>query len=128
MLSCLPATLISGHAAERPVKEKPLNIVHIMTDDHSYQTISAYGHPLGRLAPTPNLDRLAEKGVLFEKAYVENSLSAPSRACLMTGLYSHQNEQRTLFGVMDSTKTFFFRIVAGQRVSDRCCWQVAYEM
>ena len=88
-------------------RTKPLNIIHIMTDDHSYQTISAYGHPISKLAPTPNLDRLAEKGMLFTRAYVENSLSAPSRACLMTGLYSHQNGQRTLTGGLDTTKTFF---------------------
>ncbi len=41
------------------------NIIHIMTDDHSFQTISAYGHPLSKLAPTPNLDRLAEEGIIF---------------------------------------------------------------
>ena len=62
-------------------RESKMNIVYIMTDDHSYQTISAYGGPLGKLAPTPNLDRLAAKGMLFQRAFVENSLSTPSRAC-----------------------------------------------
>ena len=42
---------------------KRLNIIHIMTDDHSYQAISAYGHPLSRQAPTPNMDRLASEGI-----------------------------------------------------------------
>lgn len=92
-------------------RESKMNIVYIMTDDHSYQTISAYGGPLGKLAPTPNLDRLAAKGMLFQRAFVENSLSTPSRACLMTGLYSHQNGQRTLFGNVDTTKTFFSEIL-----------------
>ncbi|GHV22938.1 sulfatase [Bacteroidia bacterium] len=91
--------------------QKPLNIIHIMTDDHSYQTISAYGHPLSRLAPTPNLDRLASKGMLFRKAFVENSLSTPSRACLMTGLYSHQNGQRQLGKGIDTTKVFFSELL-----------------
>ena len=59
---------------------KRLNIIHIMTDDHSYQAISAYGHPLSRQAPTPNMDRLASEGIRFDKAYVENSLSTTSRA------------------------------------------------
>ena len=77
-----------------------------MTDDHAFQAISAYGHPLSRQAPTPNMDRLAEEGIRFDRAYVENSLSTPSRACLMTGLYSHQNGQRTLGKGIDTTVTF----------------------
>ncbi|MDR1865611.1 MAG: sulfatase [Bacteroidales bacterium] len=77
-----------------------------MTDDHSFQTISAYGHPISKLAPTPHIDRLAKEGVLFRRAFVENSLSTPSRACLMTGLYSHQNGQRTLGKGIDTAKTF----------------------
>ena len=59
-------------ACRHEAPKKPLNIVHIMTDDHSFQTISAYGHPISKLAPTPNIDRLAKEGVLFRKAFVEN--------------------------------------------------------
>lgn len=82
------------------------NILWIMSDDHSYQTISAYGSAVSQLAPTPNIDRIAREGVRFDRAFVENSLSTPSRACLMTGLYSHQNGQRRLGRGIDSTKTF----------------------
>ncbi|MBQ3882107.1 MAG: sulfatase-like hydrolase/transferase, partial [Bacteroidales bacterium] len=96
----------SGCTPEKEAQAKRMNIVYIMCDDHSYQTISAYGSPVSRLAPTPNIDRLASMGILFNKAYVENSLSTPSRACLMTGLYSHQNGQTMLSNVMDSTVTF----------------------
>lgn len=96
---------------QKDVVQKPLNIIHIMTDDHSYQTISAYGHPISKLAPTPNLDRLAAEGMLFKQAFVENSLSTPSRACLMTGLYSHQNGQRQLGAGIDTTKIFFSEIL-----------------
>lgn len=87
-------------------KEERMNILYIMTDDHAFQAISAYGHQLAGLAPTPNLDRLASMGVLFQSAYVENSLSTPSRACLMTGMYSHQNGQTMLSNQIDSTVTF----------------------
>lgn len=87
------------------------NILYIMTDDHSYQTISAYGHPLSKLAPTPHIDRLAREGMLFQRAFVENSLSTPSRACLMTGLYSHQNGQRQLGKGIDTTKVFFSELL-----------------
>lgn len=106
-----PALAATACAQQSVVERKPLNIIHIMTDDHSYQTISAYGHPLSRLAPTPNIDRLAAEGVLFSRAYVENSLSTPSRACLMTGLYSHQNGQRQLGAGIDASKTFFSELL-----------------
>ena len=85
-----------GSCALNTASAQRWNIVYILSDDHSYQAISAYGHQLSKQAPTPNLDRLAERGMLFRRAYVENSLSTPSRACLMTGMYSHQSGQRTL--------------------------------
>lgn len=99
-----------GSNKAKPVEMKP-NILFVMCDDHSFQTISAYGHPLSRLAPTPNIDRIASEGTMFTHAYVENSISTPSRACLMTGLYSHQNGQRTLGKGIDTAKTFFTELL-----------------
>ena len=87
------------------------NIIYIMSDDHAYQAVSAYGHPVGRLAPTPNIDRIAREGVRFDQSFVENSLSSPSRACLITGLYSHQNGQQMLLEGIDSTRTFFSELL-----------------
>ncbi len=64
------------------------NIVYIMTDDHTAQMMSCYGpSPV----QTPNLDRLAHEGVLFRHSFVANSLSGPSRACMLTGKFSHKN-------------------------------------
>lgn len=107
----LPLVLMGGSAlfACSNAKSGPerLNIIHIMTDDHSFQTISAYGHPISQLAPTPNLDRLASEGMLFTRGYVENSLSAPSRATLLTGMYSHCHGQETLGRGLDTTLTVF---------------------
>lgn len=68
--------------------QKKPNIVLIISDDHSYQTISAYG---SKLMETPNIDRLADEGVLFNKAYVTNSICGPSRAVILTGKHSHKN-------------------------------------
>lgn len=68
--------------------KKPMNILYIMSDDHSYQTISAYDR---RYIETPNIDRLANEGVLFANSFVANSISGPSRACLLTGKHSHKN-------------------------------------
>ena len=66
------------------------NIVFIFSDDHAYQAISAYGHPL-KLNGTPNLDRIASGGVRFDRCLVPNSICGPSRACVLTGKYSHVN-------------------------------------
>ena len=78
-------------------QERPLNIIYIMCDDHSYQTISAYGSTVNH---TPNIDRLAQRGVRFTNSFVANSLSGPSRACMLTGKHSHAN------GFTDNTKRF----------------------
>jgi arylsulfatase A-like enzyme len=64
------------------------NIIFILSDDHAYQAISAYG---SRLAETPNIDRLAREGAIFTRAMVTNSICGPSRASLLTGKYSHKN-------------------------------------
>jgi len=98
------------NAAEKAAAVGP-NILYIMCDDHSMQTISAYGSAISKLAPTPNIDRLARRGMLFRSAFVENSLSTPSRACLITGLYSHQNGQRQLGEGIDTTRTFFSELL-----------------
>ena len=100
--ACAAQQGVGGRESGRP------NIVYIMTDDHAYQTVGAYGHPISRLAPTPNIDRLAREGMLFREAFVENSISAPSRATLLTGVYSHRHGQTTLsYGIMDTTLVHF---------------------
>ena len=68
--------------------QRPFNIVYIMTDDHTAQMMSCYDT---RYAYTPNLDRIARDGVLFTQSFVANSLSGPSRACMITGKHSHKN-------------------------------------
>jgi len=78
--------LLSVKAQER--KPSQPNILIIVSDDHAYQAISAYG---SKLMQTPNIDRIAKEGVRFDKAYVTNSICGPSRAVILTGLYSHKN-------------------------------------
>lgn len=73
------------------------NIIIMMTDDHTTQAMSCYG---GGLMETPNIDRLASEGMLFENCYVTNAISGPSRACILTGKYSHVN------GFTDNSQTF----------------------
>lgn len=89
MLTGAAATAAAVSCSQAKKKtEKPLNVVYIMCDDHAYQTISAYDQ---RFMRTPNIDRLAEEGARFTNSFVANSLSGPSRACLLTGKHSHAN-------------------------------------
>jgi arylsulfatase A-like enzyme len=64
------------------------NILFIMSDDHAAHAISAYGSVVNR---TPNLDRLAQSGMRFERCFCVNSICSPSRATILTGKYSHLN-------------------------------------
>jgi len=78
----LAMAVVAATAAARP------NVVFVMTDDHAAHAISAYG---SRVNLTPSIDRLAREGMLFRNAFVTNSICTPSRAAILTGLYSHKN-------------------------------------
>lgn len=93
----LTGTLSIGAFIPAQAQKKPMNIVYIMSDDHSYQTISAYDN---RFISTPNIDWIANHGTKFQESFVANSLSGPSRACMLTGKHSHAN------GFTDNSKTF----------------------
>ena len=75
-----------------PVKP---NILFIMSDDHTSQAFGIYGSRLASLNPTPNLDKLAKEGMIFDNVFCTNSICTPSRACIITGQYSQTN------GVLD---------------------------
>ena len=79
---------LPSFAQSKGASEKPMNILYIMSDDHSFQTISAYDH---RFIETPNIDRIGNEGVVFTNSFVANSISGPSRACMLTGKHSHKN-------------------------------------
>ncbi len=80
-------TFLQGCNETSEIKKKP-NILFIMSDDHAYQAISAYDD---KLIQTPNIDRIAKEGMLFNNACVTNSICAPSRAVILTGKHSHIN-------------------------------------
>ena len=75
------------------------NIIFIMSDDHAYQAISCYG---SKIIQTPNIDRIAREGVIFQNSFVTNSICAPSRAVMLTGKYSHMNGLRDNQDVFNS--------------------------
>ena len=127
--AAVPAACAAQQGAGGRESGRP-NIVYIMTDDHAYQTVGAYGHPISRLAPTPNIDRLAREGMLFREAFVENSISAPSRATLLTGVYSHRHGQTTLsYGIMDTTLVHFPELLRaeGYRTAIFGKWHLSVE-
>jgi len=73
------------------------NIIFIMSDDHASKAISTYDTSLIR---TPNIDRLAENGIRFDRCFCTNAICAPSRAVILTGKYSHMN------GILDNSQSF----------------------
>ncbi len=73
---------------QRVAEAKPRNVVFILADDHRWDAMSFMGHPLAR---TPNLDRMAAEGAHLRNAMVTTSLCSPSRASILTGLYTFRH-------------------------------------
>ncbi|TDB62695.1 sulfatase family protein [Arundinibacter roseus] len=99
------ATLLTS--CQQKERKRP-NIVFIMSDDHAYQAISAYSN---KLLQTPNIDRIANEGMLFSNACVTNSLCAPSRAVILTGKHSHLNGKIDNYFPFDTTNITFPQIL-----------------
>lgn len=95
----------TNESAEK-VTKRP-NIIFIMSDDHAYQAISAYD---SNLIQTPNIDRIANEGILFTNACVANSICAPSRATILTGKHSHLNGKIDNHFPFDTTQITFPQI------------------
>ncbi|MGE5944450.1 MAG: sulfatase [Flavobacteriales bacterium] len=93
------------------VSKKRPNIIFIMTDDHAAQAISAYGHPISQLAPTPNIDRMASEGAIFENNFCTNAICGPSRAVILTGKHSHINGFRMNGDVFDGSQQTFPKLL-----------------
>lgn len=72
-------------------KSKRPNIVFIFSDDHANHAIGAYDGWLKDVNPTPNIDALASRGMLFRNSFCTNSICGPSRAVILTGKFSHKN-------------------------------------
>jgi N-acetylglucosamine-6-sulfatase len=74
--------------------QKPRNVIFILSDDHRYDFMGFRGKP--KFLETPNMDRMARDGAYIENAFVTTSLCSPSRASILTGLFSHKH------GVVDN--------------------------
>lgn len=96
--------LSCNQATERE-SQKP-NIIYIMADDHTTQAFGIYGSRLAGLNPTPNLDKLAKEGMIFDNAFVNNSICVPSRAAMITGQRAQTNGVIDLEGVIPPEKQY----------------------
>ena len=88
MLAACPLSASADQPQKQTPDQRP-NIVVIVTDDHSYQTLGTCekDSPM----PYPNFRKLADEGMVFDRSYCANSLCGPSRACIYTGRHSHMN-------------------------------------
>ena len=105
--------IFSCNPEETNITNEDLNVLFIMTDDLNCD-LGSYGH---HQVISPNIDRLASEGVLFENAHVQFPLCGPSRASLMTGMYSDQTNH-TMLNV-DLRQTIPDVITLGQRYRQR---------
>lgn len=82
--------LVADELPATPARDgvTPRNVVFILTDDHRYDAFGAAGHPF---LETPHLDSIAANGVHLKNAFVTTSLCSPSRASILTGLYTHKH-------------------------------------
>lgn len=108
IITCLSISLISctGNPS-KDISAKP-NIIFIMSDDHAYQAISAYH---AGSVKTPNIDLIANQGIKFNKAFVTNSICAPSRAVILSGKFSHLNGVPGNGQVFDGSQQTFPKIL-----------------
>jgi N-acetylglucosamine-6-sulfatase len=76
-------------AVKHPEGIKPRNVIFILSDDHRYDFMGFTGKV--PWLETPNMDSLARDGIYCQNAFVSSSLSSPSRASILTGLYAHSH-------------------------------------
>lgn len=96
LLRCIPLTLMPFIIGCKQQKDMP-NIIFLLTDDHRFDAMSYTGN---QYIKTPNMDRLAERGIIFENAYVTTSISCASRASILTGQYASRH------GIIDFNTDF----------------------
>jgi len=87
-------------------KDNRPNILYIMPDDYTSQAVGAYGSRLSSLNPSPTIDRIGNEGMIFKNCFCTNSISSPSRACIISGQYSQTNGILELGGKIDMGKEY----------------------
>ena len=73
LLPFVPSVWMQGQEQKQGIGNRRPNIIFIMSDDHARQAMSIYGHPIGKIAPTPHIDRIGHEGAVFQNNYCCNS-------------------------------------------------------
>ena len=100
---------VSLHAADHP------NFIFILIDDMGWRDVGFAG---SELAPTPNIDALAKKGLIFKQAYASAPNCAPTRACLMTGQYTPRHGIYTVIDDRHAPGSPQHKIIAAESKSE----------
>ncbi len=105
------------------------NILFIFTDDHAPHAIGAYGSRFAELDPTPNIDALAQQGMVFRNSFCTNSICGPSRAVILTGKHSHVNGFMANGNRFDGNQVTFPKLLrqAGYRTALIGKWHLSSE-
>ncbi|MBT8184564.1 MAG: sulfatase [Eudoraea sp.] len=102
----LVVAFASCNNADSKKEQSQPNIIYIMSDDHTTQAFGIYGSRLATLNPTPNLDKLAGEGMIFDNCFVNNSICVPSRAAIITGQRAQTNGVLDLEGSIAPEKQY----------------------
>jgi N-acetylglucosamine-6-sulfatase len=113
-LFCL---LVGFAASSAQTDSSQPNILVIVGDDLRWDALGVTGHPFFK---SPNLDRLANEGALFQNSFVVHSLCSPSRATLLTGLYSHQHR------VLDNDTPLQSRLTTVPQILEAAGYETAF--
>ncbi len=87
LMALCPLMALAAETQENDSRKKP-NILFLLTDQHRWDCIGAYG---ARDVHTPHLDRLAREGIRFNRLYAAQPVCSPNRAAIITGTYPHTN-------------------------------------
>ena len=97
---------LSAYPQERDAMRP--NFILIIADDMAWDDCGAYGH---RTIRTPHLDRLAQAGLRFDRAFVTSSSCSPSRASLITARYPHSSDAEQLHWPVPAEQTTFVELL-----------------
>lgn len=89
------------------------NVVMLVSDEHNPRYSSTYGH---EFVQTPNMDRLAEQGAVFENAYCPSPLCVPSRTAFMAGRYTHETQAYNNSKVIERRHPSYGGVLAAQGI------------
>ncbi len=101
---CLLLSIVYNSYAQMNNAAAHPNIIFILSDDHTTQAVSAYG---SKLTETPNIDRIAREGAILRNQFITNAICGPSRACFLTGVYSHINGYKSNEKQFDNSQATF---------------------